>query len=56
MVDLTLGILAAVGSSTLYSLGIAFQATDAKISPREQYLRLGLLLGLLRRARWVLGT
>jgi hypothetical protein len=56
MVDLTLGILAAVGSSTLYSLGIAFQATDAKTSPREQYLRLGLLLGLLRRARWLLGT
>jgi hypothetical protein len=56
MVDLTLGILAAIGSSTLYSLGIAYQATDAKTSPREQYLRLGLLLGLLRRARWLFGT
>ena len=56
MVDLALGIAAAVGSSTLYSLGIAYQASDAKASPREQYLRAALLIGLLRRARWLLGT
>ena len=30
MVDLVLGIVAAVGASTLYSLGIALQAMDAK--------------------------
>ena len=56
MLDLTLGIAAAIGSSIFYSLGIAFQATDAKEAPREQYLRAALLLGLLRRARWLLGT
>ena len=33
MVDLVLGIVAAVGASTLYSLGIALQAVDAKEAP-----------------------
>jgi hypothetical protein len=56
MVDLVLGIGAAVGASTLYSLGIAFQALDAKEAPRVEHLRLALALGLLRRARWLLGT
>ena len=56
MLDVTLGIAAAIGSSIFYSLGIAFQATDAKQAPREQYLRAALLIGLLRRARWVMGT
>jgi drug/metabolite transporter (DMT)-like permease len=56
MLDVTLGIAAAIGSSIFYSLGIAFQATDAKQAPREQYLRAALLIGLLRRSRWLLGT
>jgi len=56
MVDLVLGIGAAVGASTLYSLGIALQATDAKEAPHEEHLRLALVWGLIRRARWLLGT
>ena len=56
MVDLVLGIGAAVGASTLYSLGIAFQAMDAKEAPHEEHLRLALAWGLLRRSRWLLGT
>src|SRR3989475_7089794 len=56
MVDLVLGIAAAVGASSLYSLGIALQAMDAKEAPREEHLRLALARGLLRRARWLLGT
>jgi hypothetical protein len=56
MVDLVLGIGAAVGASTLYSLGIALQAMDAKEAPHEEHLRLALAWGLLRRARWLLGT
>jgi hypothetical protein len=56
MLDLVLGVLAAVGASTLYSLGIAFQAYDAKRAPREDHLRLALMWGLLQRARWLLGT
>jgi hypothetical protein len=56
MFDLVLGIAAAVGASTLYSLGIALQAMDAKQAPHEEHLRLALAWGLVRRARWLLGT
>src|ERR1019366_8452987 len=56
MVDLVLGIGAAVGASTLYSLGIALQAMDAKQAPRSEHLRLALVWGLIRRTRWLLGT
>jgi hypothetical protein len=54
--DLVLGILAAAGASTLYSLGIALQAMDAKEAPHEAHLRLELARGLIRRGRWLLGT
>jgi hypothetical protein len=56
MVDLVLGIGAAVGASVFYSLGIALQAMDAKEAPREEHLRLALVWGLVRRGRWMLGT
>jgi drug/metabolite transporter (DMT)-like permease len=56
MVDLVAGIGAAVGSSTLYSLGIALQALDARDAPHEDHLRPALVMGLLRRANWLLGT
>ena len=51
-----LGIGAAVGASALYSLGIALQAMDAREAPHEEHLRLALVRGLLKRARWLLGT
>jgi drug/metabolite transporter (DMT)-like permease len=56
MVDLLLGIGAAIGASTLYSVGIALQAMDAKEAPHDEHLRLALVLGLLRRVRWMTGT
>src|SRR5438270_4721 len=56
MVDLVLGIAAAVGASTLYSLGIALQALDAREAPQGEHLRPALVLGLLRRSRWLRGT
>src|SRR6202042_291809 len=56
MVDLVLGIGAAVGASTLYSLGIALQALDAREAPHEEHLRIALVAGLIKRARWLLGT
>jgi hypothetical protein len=56
MVDLVLGIAAAIGASALYSLGIALQAMDAKEAPGAEHLRLALVWGLVRRARWLLGT
>lgn len=55
MVDLVLGIGAAVGASTLYSLGIALQAMDAKEAPHSQHLRLALVWRLVRRGRWQVG-
>jgi drug/metabolite transporter (DMT)-like permease len=56
MVDLVLGIGAAVGASTFYSLGVALQALDAKEAPREEHLRLALARNLVSRARWLAGT
>jgi drug/metabolite transporter (DMT)-like permease len=56
MVDLVLGILAAAGASTLYSLGIALQAIDAREAPHEAHLRLALARRLITRSRWLLGT
>jgi hypothetical protein len=56
MVDLVLGIGAAVGASAFYSLGIALQALDAREAPHEEHLRVALVWGLLRRARWLAGT
>ena len=56
MVELVLGIAAAVGASALYSLGIALQAMDAREAPQAAHLRIALLRGLFTRARWLLGT
>jgi hypothetical protein len=51
-----LGITAAAGASTLYSLGVAFQAIDAKQAPGDEHLRLALARRLVTRTRWLLGT
>jgi FtsH-binding integral membrane protein len=56
MVDLVLGIGAAVGASAFYSLGIALQAMEAREAPHEEHLRVALVRGLLKRARWLMGT
>ncbi len=56
MVELVAGIATAVGASTLYSLGIALQAMDAREAPHEEHLRVALVRGLLKRARWMMGT
>ena len=49
MAELILGILAAIGASVFYSLGIALQAMDAKEAPREEHLRLALVWELVDR-------
>jgi hypothetical protein len=56
MGELALGIIAAMGASTLYSLGVAFQAMDAKQTSQLVHLRLGLARELMRRSRWLFGT
>ena len=45
-----------MAASSLYSLGIALQAMDAREAPAEEHLRLALARGLVRRTRWLLGT
>lgn len=49
-------MLAAVFAATLFSLGFALQAMDAREAPEEEHLRLALALGLIRRVRWLSGT
>jgi hypothetical protein len=56
MVDLVLGIVAAVGASSLYSLGISIQALDAREAPAHEHLRVALVWRLAQRARWLVGT
>jgi hypothetical protein len=56
MLEIVLGITAAAGASTLYSLGVAFQAIDAKQAPDGERLRLALARRLVTRTRWLLGT
>ena len=46
----------ASGASTLYSLGIAVQALDARDTSAEHALRISLLTHLVTRARWLFGT
>lgn len=45
-----------MASATLYSLGFALQAMDAREAPAEEHLRLALAWGLVRRVRWLSGT
>jgi hypothetical protein len=56
MLELILGILAAIGAATLYSLGFSYQALEAREAPNDEHLRPALALRLLTRARWLGGT
>jgi hypothetical protein len=56
MLELILGILAAIGAAVLYSLGFAFQALEAREAPGSEHLRPALVLRLLTRVRWLGGT
>ena len=51
-----IGVVLAAGASTLYSLGIAVQALDARAASDRHALRLSLLTHLVTRARWLFGT
>ena len=46
----------AAGASTLYSLGIAVQALDARDAGSDRALRISLLAHLVTHVRWLLGT
>jgi drug/metabolite transporter (DMT)-like permease len=49
------GLIAALGATVLFNLGIALQALDARAAPPKAALRFSLLPHLLRKRRWVLG-
>jgi drug/metabolite transporter (DMT)-like permease len=51
-----IGVLAALAAATLYAVGIALQSLDARESRSDDALRPALLLGLVRRPRWLLGA
>jgi len=50
------GIAAAVVASILYAGGIAMQASEARLAPVEQALRLSLFRRLVAKPRWLAGT
>jgi hypothetical protein len=56
MVSLLIGIALAAAASTLYSLGIAVQALDARDASHKDALRISLLAHLATRVRWLFGT
>ncbi len=56
MGSLLIGVVLAAGASTLYSLGIAVQALDARDASHRHTLRISLLAHLVTRVRWLLGT
>src|SRR2546430_16194284 len=53
---LGLGLAAALVASVLFNLGMAFQALEARRAPRSLALKGSLLLRLLRRPLWLLGS
>lgn len=51
-----LGIALSLGAAVLFNVGAALQALDAREVPAEEDRKRSLLLRLLRRPRWLLGT
>jgi hypothetical protein len=49
------GLVAAIGASALFNVGIVLQAIEARRTPPSLGLRLSWLGRLLRRPLWVLG-
>lgn len=55
MEELTLGALAAVTASVLFSAGLVLQSLEARMIPGEHSMRLSLIARLLGRPRWIAG-
>jgi drug/metabolite transporter (DMT)-like permease len=53
---LWLGMAAVLASSAAYNAGVVLQALDAREQPDDCGLKVTLLLRLLRRRRWLIGT
>src|SRR4051794_13916874 len=50
------GLAAALLAATLFDVGIALQALEARRAPKSLGLKVGLLGALLRRPLWLLGA
>ncbi len=51
-----IGVVCALLAATFYAVGVALQSLDARRSHSDHALRASLLLALIRRPRFVLGT
>lgn len=56
MLSFLLGVGVALVSATSYSVGVLLQSLEAREAPSSGSLRLSLLLWLISRRRWVIGT
>jgi len=56
MSSVALGAAAACGASSLYNVGVALQAFEARQTPDEDGLRPSLIARLARRPLWLAGT
>jgi drug/metabolite transporter (DMT)-like permease len=56
MSSVVVGALAACAASSMYNLGVALQALEARVVPAAHSLRPSLVGRLLRRPRWLAGT
>jgi hypothetical protein len=56
MSSVALGAAAACGASSLYNVGVALQAFEARRTPAEDGLRPSLIVRLARRPLWLAGT
>jgi drug/metabolite transporter (DMT)-like permease len=56
MTSTILGAASAALASSLYNLGVALQAMEARATPHDEALRASLMVRLLRRPRWLIGT
>ena len=53
---LSVGLLAALVASVLFNVGMALQALEARAAPRALALKASLIVRLLHRPRWLLGS
>jgi hypothetical protein len=56
MSSIVLGVGAACAASSMYNVGVALQAIEARAIPPERGLRPSLVVRLARRPRWLAGT
>ena len=56
MLSFALGVGVALASATSYSVGVSLQSLEAREVPSSESLHLSLLLRLVKRRRWIVGT